>query len=379
MTLPFFQQFKEIASSQEKIALRRVLKQVSRSFYLSLVVLPRQVRKQVCLAYLFCRIADTITDTNSLLQSEKIQALQLFRKQFVIPVPSLDDLQQLQTLFLQKSVERGEHELFFYIPHIFNFFKRLSFADQQLLQELVLNLTRGMEMDLAYFGGQQMQALRALPDLATLDLYTYYVAGVVGEFWTKIHGMHLQSMKHCDIKKLCDLGLRFGQGLQMTNVLKDLGKDLYNGRCYLPQDSLDQLGLKMEMLPELRSLKTVQSLLIQLVRYTTTHLQYAQGYLRLLPLRAVRLRLSCMWPLLFALQTLDELLQNHSLLLPEARVKISRVAIYRTMLLTLPCMFSHRLCSRYYESLLKRLNTTLCSVDLPCPEKGAVATVLPSA
>ena len=341
--------------------------------------MPRQVRKQVCLAYLFCRIADTIADTNSLLQSEKIQALQLFRKQFVMPEPVLDDLQQLQTLFLQKNAEKGEHELFFYIPYIFDFFKQLSCADQQLLQELVLNLTRGMEMDLAYFGGQQRQALRAFPDLATLDLYTYYVAGVVGEFWTKIHATHLQSMKHYDIKKLCDLGLRFGQGLQMTNVLKDLGKDLYNGRCYLPQDSLDQSGLKIEMLQELSSLKMVWSLLIQLVRHTTTHLQCAQEYLRLLPLRAVRLRLSCMWPLLFALQTLDELLQNRGLLLPEARVKISRVAVYRTMLLTLPCVFSHRLCSRYYESLLKRLNATLYSIDLPCPEKGAVAATLPSA
>lgn len=378
MALQFPQRCRELTSPQDKIALRRVLKQVSRSFYLSLVVLPRQVREQVCLAYLFCRIADTIADTNALLQDEKTQALLMFRKQFVTPTPSLDDLQKLQTLFLQQDIEKGERELFFSIPSIFNFFKRLSVADQQLLQELVLNLTRGMEMDLAYFGGQPRQTLRAFPDLATLDLYTYYVAGVVGEFWTKLHGMHLQSMQRYDIKKLCELGLRFGQGLQMTNVLKDLGRDLYNGRCYVPQDSLKQLGIKMEMLHELSASETVRSLLIQLVRYTITHLQYAQEYLRLLPLRAVRLRLSCMWPLLFALQTLDTLLQNNDLLLPEARVKISRVAVYRTMLLTLPCMLSRRLCARYYTSLLKRLNTTLCAVDFLCHEKGAVATVLPS-
>jgi farnesyl-diphosphate farnesyltransferase len=364
---------------KKKMALRHVLKHVSRSFYLSLIVLPRQVREQVCLAYLFCRLADTIADAVCLSQAEKIQALQLFRKQFVVPTPTLDDLQQLQRLFWQKNIAKGEGELFFYLPYVFDFFKQLSCVDQRLLQELVLTLTRGMEMDLVYFAGNHVQVLRAFPDLATLDLYTYYVAGVVGEFWTNIHGVHLQSMQHCDIKHLCELGLRFGKALQLTNILKDLGRDLSNGRCYLPQDHLDQLGLDIEILKDTSSLQAVRPLVIQLVKCTILHLHYAREYLLSLPLRAIRLRLSCLWPLLFALQTLDETLQNAHLLLPEARVKISRMAVYRTMLFSLPCAISHRLCVRYYESLLQRLKTTLYTADLQQREAAILPPLQPLA
>jgi len=200
--------------------------------------------------------------------------------------------------------------------------------------------------------------------LATLDLYTHYVAGVVGEFWTKIHCAHIKNMKRCNVKDLCSLGLHFGKGLQLTNILKDLGKDMSNGRCYLPQDHLHQLGLDIKVLHEASALLSLRPLLIHLVQCTLQHLQHAQAYLLSLPLRALRVRLSCMWPLLFALQTLDEILQNAHLLLPHARVKISRLAIYRTMLFSLPCAMSHRLCSRYYENLLKRLQTTLAIADL---------------
>jgi len=49
---------------------------------------------------------------------------------------------------------------------------------------------------------------QAFPDLATLDLYTYYVAGVVGEFWTKIHKVHMQIWQPHDFSTLCALGVR---------------------------------------------------------------------------------------------------------------------------------------------------------------------------
>ena len=39
------------------------------------------------------------------------------------------------------------------------------------------------------------------------------------------------------------LGVRFGKALQLTNVLRDLPRDLRNGRCYLPQSQLAPLGL----------------------------------------------------------------------------------------------------------------------------------------
>src|SRR5882672_4967475 len=79
----------------EKVLLQHILKNVSRSFYLSLRVLPSSVRKQVSLAYLFCRAADTIADTPIFPRSQRLQILQTFRKQFLLDTPSFDDLDQL--------------------------------------------------------------------------------------------------------------------------------------------------------------------------------------------------------------------------------------------------------------------------------------------
>jgi len=76
----------------QKVLLKRILKNVSRSFYLSLRVLPGSVRKQVGLAYLFCRVADTIADTSILPRCRRLQILQTFRKQFLLHHPSHEEL-----------------------------------------------------------------------------------------------------------------------------------------------------------------------------------------------------------------------------------------------------------------------------------------------
>src|SRR5262245_9545214 len=81
---------------EEKFVLQHILKNVSRSFYLSLRVLPGSVRKQVSLAYLFCRAADTIADTSLFPPCQRLQILRAFRKQFLLTTPSFEDLKQLQ-------------------------------------------------------------------------------------------------------------------------------------------------------------------------------------------------------------------------------------------------------------------------------------------
>src|SRR5712692_8420445 len=177
----------------EKVVLQHILKNVSRSFYLSLRVLPGSVRKQVSLAYLFCRVADTIADTPIFPRCQRLQILQAFRKQFLLNHPSCEDLKQLQAVLLSQRARQEEHQLLHHLPDCFHLFEGLSEVDQQLVRELVLTLTRGMEMDLNYFPGETASTAQALPDLATLDLYTYYVAGVVGEFWTKINKVHIQT------------------------------------------------------------------------------------------------------------------------------------------------------------------------------------------
>jgi farnesyl-diphosphate farnesyltransferase len=343
----------------EKVVLQHLLKNVSRSFYLSLRVLPGSVRKQVSLAYLFCRVADTIADTSLFPRCQRLQILRIFRKQFLLDTPSFDDLKQLQAALLPQPAQQEAYQLLDHLPACFSLFVRLSAVDRQLVRELVLTLTHGMEMDLQYFPGETTSTLHSFPDLAILDLYTYYVAGVVGEFWTKIHKVYLQGWQPHRFQNLCALGIRFGQGLQMTNILKDLGKDLSIGRCYLPQEQLAQLEIGPEELTNPATLPRLRPLIIQLTWHTLDHLDQACQYVLQLPRTALRLRLSCMWPLLFAVQTLEIICRSEVLLSPEVRVKISRGVVYRTMLRSSWCLIAPSRLAKYYAFLRRRLTATL--------------------
>jgi farnesyl-diphosphate farnesyltransferase len=331
------------------------LKQVSRSFYLSLVVLPSSVRRQVSLAYLFCRAADTLADTRILPYDKRLQMLQVFRRQFRVSVPSAEEIAQLQSVLLPHQGTVGEQHLLRYLPECFQLLQELAVTDQKLIRELVVTLTRGMEMDLSCFPPETAGSVQALPDIAALDRYTYYVAGVVGEFWTKIHLEYLPALCHQDVPSLCALGVRFGKGLQLTNILKDLGRDLENGRCYLPAQLLQAVQVAPDELRNLTSLPRLYPVLSALVRYTLTHLDHAHEYIHRLPRRTVRLRLSCMWPLLFALQTLEVICTSEALFDPRARVKITRRAVYQTMLWSLCCLVSRRSFVRYYTRFRQRV------------------------
>src|SRR5215471_13363598 len=339
----------------QKVLLKHILKNVSRSFYLSLSILPGSVRKQVSLAYLFCRVADTIADTPLFPRCQRLQALQVFRRQFLLDRPSFDDLVQLQATMLPQYGGVVDHQLLHYLSDCFHVFEQCSEVDRQLIRELVLTLTHGMEMDLIFFPGETVSTARALPDLATLDLYTYYVAGVVGEFWTKITKVHLQAWQPHKLQALCTLGVRFGKGLQMTNILKDLGKDLSIGRCYLPREQLEQLELCPEELTNPATIQRLRPLITQLTWQALEHLDQACQYVLQLPYYALRLRLSCMWPLLFAVQTLEAVCQSEVLLSLEARVKISRGVVYRTMFNSLWCLITPGMFAKYYAYMRRRL------------------------
>lgn len=342
----------------EKLVLHHILKQVSRSFYLSMRVLPETIRKPVSLAYLFCRAADTIADTQLFPRSQRLQMLHILRRQFC-DCPAIDDLQYLRTAMRTQHGAMGDSQLLSHLPDCLALFVRLTANDRQLIRDLVLTLTYGMEMDLTYFPGDTASTAQALPDLATLDLYTYYVAGVVGEFWTKIHTEHMPAWRPQDLQALCALGVRFGKGLQMTNILKDLGKDIAAGRCYLPQEQLDQFQVSIEELTQPGSIRRLRPLIVQLAWQTLEHLDQAAHYVLQLPRDALRLRLGCMWPLLFALQTLELVCRSEVLLAPDTRIKISRGAVYSTMFVSCWCLMSPRIFTAYYTHLRQRLTAAL--------------------
>ena len=129
-------------------------------------------------------------------------------------------------------------------------------------------------------------------------------------------------------------GVRFGKGLQLTNIVKDIAQDLQKGRCYIPESLLEEAGLKPGDLTDARNLSRFRPILRKLVRLATEHLDQGWLYTMAIPRYETRLRLSCMWPILSAGESLKLVLNSPDVLNPAVKVKIPRTRVYRILALT---------------------------------------------
>jgi farnesyl-diphosphate farnesyltransferase len=156
-----------------------------------------------------------------------------------------------------------------------------------------------------------------------LDDYTYRVAGCVGEFWTRMCRAHLFPEAPLDDAFLLANGVRFGKGLQLVNILRDLPKDLGLGRCYLPKDRLAEVGVAPKDLLEPATESRLRPLYVGYLTHAEAHLRAGWDYTTYLPWRQLRVRLACAWPLLIGMETLVKL-RDGPILDATHRIKISR-------------------------------------------------------
>ena len=215
---------------------REVLRGVSRSFYLSLRVLPSGMRLPATVAYLLARAADTIADTRALPPQERLARLQAFRE----ALRGQDGSAGIDLLWEDaggnsEGVSQHEVELLQGIAGVFRLLETLPDDDRAAIRGVVSTLTEGMRLDLETFPAEDSGKLAALQTPEHLDRYTYLVAGCVGEFWTALSLAHNRGLRHWDEAEMTGLGVRFGKALQLTNVLRDVPRDLRIGRCYLPE------------------------------------------------------------------------------------------------------------------------------------------------
>ena len=141
----------------------------------------------------------------------------------------------------------------------------------------------------------------------------------------------------------------------MTNILRDVSRDLRLGRCYLPQEDLDALELAPTDLLEPQAIARVKPLLQDLLDATLSHYQEGWSYTMAIPRQEVRMRLACAWPLLIGLKTLALVAQSENLLDPAAAVKISRAEVNGILLRSLTLIGSNRALTQYYENLRQRI------------------------
>ncbi|HEJ2443316.1 TPA: squalene/phytoene synthase family protein [Burkholderia multivorans] len=307
-----------------------LLKNVSRSFYLTLRVLPDGMREPVGLAYLLARAADTIADTALVVPERRAALLNALRDEIerlgdgVALSAALDDVTRMQT-------DSHEHVLLGSMQPILALLRAQPDADRTSIRKVVATLTSGMEFDLRTFPDEQSGQLAVLPTRDVLDRYTYLVAGCVGEFWTDMTAMHTRAARGWDVPAMRERGIRFGKALQMTNILRDCAKDLRIGRCYLPEDALAAHGLSAADLLAPDAYPRARGVLFDLLRVALDQYRDAGTYTVAIPRRFVRLRLACLWPILIGLETLELLAGHDGWLDPAKQAKVPRKRIYRIM------------------------------------------------
>jgi len=323
-------------------ALNDLLKATSRSFYLTLRVLPARVRPQIGLAYLLARTTDTIADTEIVPLAQRLEALQKLREriqgQNSAPL-NFGELARQQGSPVEKLLlEKVEGSL--------ALLQALSPEDLKLVRAVLATITSGQELDLHRFesgrAGSPLPAAElatdarrarsdapyqrnivALETAAELDDYTYRVAGCVGEFWTKICRAHLFPNARLDEKQFIQDGIRFGKGLQLVNILRDLPADLKKGRSYLPLEKLRLVGISPENLLSPESEAKFLPVFREYLDKAESHLRAGWTYTNTLPFGQFRVRLACAWPILIGMKTIEKL-RAADLMELQQRVKVSR-------------------------------------------------------
>jgi farnesyl-diphosphate farnesyltransferase len=318
------------------LKIQDLLKQVSRSFYLTLSVLPGSIKRPISIAYLLARASDTIADTNLVQISRRRQALLELRTSIreacegrKALLPDFGDLEEAQTAPAGEGTA-AERELLEHWEELLNAARALASDDRARILKLLDTIIHGQETDLIRFGAPS-GSLAALNNDEDLDKYTYEVAGCVGEFWTQMCRSHVFPSAQLDDASLLANGIRFGKGLQLVNILRDLPKDLRRGRCYIPQIRLAECGMHPKDLLDPVAMDRFRPLYDRYLQLAESHLSAGWEYTLALPFRCVRIRLACTWPLLIGIKTLS-MLRVVNVLDDSKRVKISRSEIRMLLL-----------------------------------------------
>ncbi|MCB1236442.1 MAG: squalene/phytoene synthase family protein [Verrucomicrobiae bacterium] len=307
-----------------------LLREVSRSFHLSMRVLPGPMRDPVSLGYLLARTSDTLADTAAVPVDARRQCLEKFRALAAVPGDDPEAIaavsEELGKTFAPIQSHAGERRLLECLPEILGWLAMLDSEDRAATAAVLDEIVRGQTWDLERFTGE---GLRFADTAAELETYTQRVAGCVGEFWTRV-GFHNLGEKFAPAAaeaELIEPGRALGRGLQLVNILRDLGEDLAAGRCYLPKDELDAAGWRGAV-PWRDNEAALLAVAARWRARCREQLDAGRAYVA--RLRRGRARFATALPLILAERTLDRLDAAGSAVL-ERKIKISRGEVRRAL------------------------------------------------
>jgi farnesyl-diphosphate farnesyltransferase len=311
-----------VSLAQDRAACVRALPLVSRTFALSIEALPQELREPVRVAYLLCRIVDTIEDEPLVPPSERTLRFDCFER---LLMDDHADPRELELLFRSADPDDPEAALCSQAGAVFRCFRALPEPSRQAIRPHVLDMSLGMRMYTSRAAARGRLELRDMPDLSR---YCYYVAGTVGELLTDLFAQAQPDLPAEALQQAQQLAADFGQGLQLVNILKDVAGDLERGVVFVPTSLLERHELEPTQLLEPSRREAGLAVLGELTRQARHSLERAKTYVRQWPLpHGEPIRLFCAVPLLLALATLEEIEAGDDTLRPGRSPKISRALL----------------------------------------------------
>lgn len=303
---------------------RRLLGDVSRTFALSIDMLPGRLRDGVADAYLLCRIVDSIEDDGRLLLERRLALFDAFDA--VVGDDAVDE-EVLERPAREAGVgeTRGENELCAHAGAVVRRFRALDPQRREAIRPRVLEMSTGMReyaIRAALAGGMR------ITDVADLERYCYFVAGSVGGLLTDLFRLEVSGVEGERLAELHRLGIGFGVGLQLVNIVKDVAVDLERGACFLPTRILERDGLAVPELLDPRRCAQVAAVVAEMCDLAAEKLRDARAYTLAWPAgeRARAIRVFCAVPLVLALESLRVV--RDSSLARGTTPKVSRAEVF---------------------------------------------------
>ncbi len=310
-----------------------ILPGVSRTFALTIPVLPSPLSEVVTNAYLLCRLADTIEDDVGLDDVQKSE----FHSRFVAVVEGVDNPESFAAdlaPLLSNRTLAAERELVAATDKVIRVLHSFPAESRSAIERCVRIMCDGMP------AFQRNKSLEGLADLPQLDLYCYYVAGVVGEMLTDLFCQHCPDLGS-ERDEMMRLAVSFGQGLQMTNILKDVWDDREADTCWWPRSVFAAHGVKLTDIEAQHTTEDFAAGLAELVGVAHAHLRNALEYTCRIPKRETGIRKFCLWAIGLAVLTLRKIHANPAFS-SGAEVKVSRRTVKATIMTTNMTLMSNR-------------------------------------
>lgn len=336
----------------------KMVREVSRTFALSIEVLPDRLREAVGIAYLMFRISDGIEDHDALPVERKVGLL----KDWAEVLEGSAPVGRLTAAVNDLDPSDPEVDVIRRADQVMAWLQALPEAYQAPIVAHVHATTLGM--------ARWQQHGPFVEDEAELDDYMHEVAGRVGYLVTDLYALYAPDI-YALKDELMPLSRECGLALQTVNVIRGMRKDYERGWVFTPRTFYEGFGLTRDMLfdpaCQEQSLKVVGLLADKADR----HLENGLAYVSLFPRHHHSLRLSLMWPFYFAVRTLAISRNNLAVLTSEA--KMGRDEVKRIVAQTRLFGWSNTWLARYYRQLAATPASYERPPALPVPQEAVPA------